>query len=168
MALMVDHRAALEYLSQEGSADGQPARSFAALAQFLRLTPGYLLFSVSRLEHDTWLRRLYSTDAIRHPPGAIKDMAGTGFCGAVVHRRSHLLCRNAADLCAAFQDHAAIIADGVGCAINLCLRYDGRVVGSANFLGHPGAYDSQTLAALSGFAFPLALLVVHSPTATGS
>jgi hypothetical protein len=157
---------ALEWLSRTGAAGGQPLRSFEALAQIFQLAPGYLLFSLSRLERDTWLRRIYSTDPARHRPGATKDMEGTGYCEAVIRRHSHLLSRDAADLRVNFQDHDAMIADGIGCAINLCLQYDGRVVGSANLLSRSGDYGPDTLAHLAQFAFPLALLVAHS-AATG-
>jgi hypothetical protein len=92
-------------------------------------------------------------------------MEGTGYCDAIVRRRSHLLSRDATDLRANFQDHDAMIADGIGCAINLCLQYDGQVVGSANLLSRPGDYGPDTLAHLSRFAFPLALLVAQSAAA---
>jgi hypothetical protein len=161
----VEIGAALDWLSRTGAAGGQPMRSFEALAQIFRLAPGYLLFSLSRLERDTWLRRIYSTDPVRHRPGATKDMEGTGYCDAIVRRRSHLLSRDATDLRANFQDHDAMIADGIGCAINLCLQYDGQVVGSANLLSRPGDYGPDTLAHLSRFAFPLALLVAQSAAA---
>lgn len=159
---------ALELLARTGATGGQPLRSFEALAQIFRLAPGYLLFSLSRLERDTWLRRIYSTDPKRHRPGATKDMKGTGYCDTVIRCRSHLLSRDAVDLRVNFQDHDAMVADGIGCAINLCLQYDGQVVGSANLLGRAGHYGPDTLAHLSQFAFPLALLVAQCATAGDS
>jgi hypothetical protein len=152
----------MRMLSGAAASECQPDMSFASLARAFSIEPGYILFSVSRLENGTCLRRIFSTDIVRHPPDATKDMAGTGYCAAVIERRSHLLSMTPADLRANFQDHEAIIADGVGSALNLCLEYDGRVVGSANFLGAPGAYDPATLHYLTTFQFPLALLVAHA------
>ena len=150
-------------LSVAAASECQPDMSFACLAENFGIRPGYILFSVSRLENGTCLRRIFSTDPVRHPPNATKDMAGTGYCAAVIARRVHLLSQTQADLRANFQDHEAIIADGIGSAINLCVEYDGRVVGSANFLGGPDAYDRTTLHYLTTFLFPLALLIAHTP-----
>lgn len=150
---------AMRLLSESGAHADQPQSSFRALARIFDERPGYLLFSISALESKTWLRRIFSTDPDRHQVNAIKDMDGTRYCSVVVHERSHLLCRSEEDLRASFQDHATIIASGVGSSVNLCLQFDGRVVGSANFLGAPAAYGPATLDDLADFACPLALLV---------
>jgi hypothetical protein len=157
-----DLASAMRMLSESGADVDQPRSGFRTLARIFADYPGYLLFSVSSLENKTWLRRIFSTDPDRHPVNATKDMEGTRYCSTVVAGRSHLLCRSDDDLRASFQDHAAIIASGVGSSVNLCLRFDGRVVGSANFLGVPAAYGPATVDDLAVFAFPLALLVVHA------
>ncbi len=154
----------LHTLALAATEPGQPARSFDALARLFLRQPGYLLFSVSALERGTWLRRIYSTDPARHPVGATKDMAGTGYCQALIHRRQHVLSLGAVGLQATFQGHEAMVADGMGCAVNLCLQYDGKVVGSANILGSGDTYDAQTRDHLSGFTLPLSLLVALATT----
>ncbi len=150
---------ALGTLALAAAQPGQPARSFDALAKLLLRYPGYLLFSVSALERGTILRRIYSTDQARHPLGATKDMAGTGYCATLIQKRQHVLSQGAIGLQATFQGHEAMLADGIGCALNLCLQYDGKVVGSANILGRGNAYDTHTADHLDPLVLPLSLLV---------
>lgn len=155
---------ALGTLAIAASRPGQPVPSFDALAKLFLNHPGYLLFSVSALERGSWLRRIYSTDQARHPVGATKDMAGTGYHTALIQGRQHVLSQGAIGLQTTFQDHEAMLADGMGCAVNLCLQYNGKVVGSANFLGRGDTYDAQTRDDLARFALPLALLVALEAT----
>lgn len=155
---------ALDTLALAALQPGQPVRSFDALAKLFMHHPGYLLFSVSALERGTWLRRIYSTDESRHPVGATKNMAGTGYCSALIQARQHILSQGAIGLQATFQGHEAMLADGIGCAVNLCLQYDGKVVGSANILGRGDTYDLQTRDYLTQFVLPLSLLVALQAT----
>jgi len=142
---------------------GQPAVLFAALQDAMGEAIGHRLFTVMR--HDAAAgrnRRAHTSDAAAYPVSGFKPVTwdhpwtrrvlvdGTAWIGS-----------GPADIAWAYPDHEKIAAMGLGSAMNLPVRWNGRTLGTVNLLhdaGHFTAADAEIGMVFASLAVP-ALLV---------
>jgi hypothetical protein len=147
--------AALAQLSQNL---GGPSAGFSSFLEPVHSLVGPCYFAVSLLGPQTELRRIYSSEAGVYPVGNVKSMVGTGWETALVLEGRHLFSPDVAGLRFAFQDADAIVDLGFGCAINLRLAWNGQLLGSANLLAGPNAFDAETFHRAKALVAPLSLM----------
>jgi hypothetical protein len=142
---------------------GQPAALFGALQDAMGDAIGHRLFTVMR--HDAVAgrnRRAHTSDAAAYPVSGFKPVNwdhpwtqrvlvdGTAWVGA-----------GPADIAWAYPDHEKIAAMGLGGAMNLPVRWDGRTLGTVNLLhdaGHFTEADAAIGMVFASLAVPALLL----------
>lgn len=151
-------RAAAEAMASPG----QPGAIFAALQAAMAQAIGHRLFTVMR--HDPVAgrnRRAHTNDPGAYPVSGYKAVAWDHpWTRRVLVEGSPWIGRNAADIAWAYPDHAKIAAMGLGSALNLPVRWNGRTLGTVNLLhdaGHFGDADAQIGMIFAGLAAPALL-----------
>lgn len=126
--------------------------SFEALAAELAEWPGWRLLTVMALDDRRGVnRRVWSSDPAIWPPGGEKPMPRDGeMFRVVVVRGVARFCDGAAEIEAAFADHALILAAGCQACVNVPLRVRGRTVGALNLLHQAEQYAGLDVARLGG------------------
>lgn len=133
---------------------GQPAALFAALEAATAACIGHRLFTIMR--HDAAAgcnRRVHSSDAEAYPVSGFKPVnwAHPWTQRVLVEGRAWLG-RDAADIAWAYPDHEKIVAMGLGSAMNLPVRWNGRPLGSVNLLHAAGHFTEEDAALGAVFA----------------
>lgn len=146
---------ALDHLSQNL---GDRHCGFSSFLEPIKSLIGPCYFSVSLLEPQTVLRRIFSSQEDRYPVGGTKNMIGTGWETAIVFEKRHLFSPDPVALHSAFQDASAIVNQGFGCAINLKMEFRGVVLGTVNLLSKPNAFNTVSFNHAKAFVAPLTLL----------
>jgi hypothetical protein len=130
-----------------------------ALCRDAQALLGHRLFTV--MLHESALarnRRVFSSDPARWPVGGWKPVRDSAWSQRLFAEGLPFLCRTPSEIRATFPDHEAILALGLGSALNLPVRAAGRTLGALNLLhveGHYTAADAQRGAALAMRALPV-------------
>jgi len=132
-----------------------------ALDEALARDIGHRLFTV--LVYD-WGRgeslRAYSSVPDAYPPGGAKPIRpGSAYYNRVIVAGEPQWCRDAADIRAAFSDHALILSLGCESAVNVPVRDGDTPLGSLNLLHQAGWYTPAMLPALRDYAAQAAPLL---------
>jgi GAF domain-containing protein len=150
---MTDSASALDACLDALAEPGQPAPLYAAMDRALAGLVGHRLFTLLYVTADgKEVARCYSSNPASYPIGGRKPMGPTPWGDLVMRRQLPFLGRDAADIRWAFFDHALIESLGLRSAVNLPVRYDGRVLGTINLLDAEGHYEERHLALLRPFA----------------
>lgn len=120
---------------------GQPEALFAALQAEMAQAIGHRLFTVMR--HDSVAgrnRRVHTSHPAAYPVSGYKAVAWDHpWTLRVLVEGSSWIGHDAADIAWAYPDHEKIAAMGLGSAMNLPVRWDGRTLGTVNLL-HDSRY----------------------------
>lgn len=146
------------------AAADQPVAFFAALEDAMAKAIGHRLFTIMR--HDPTAgrnRRVYSSDPAAYPVSGSKPVNWEHpWARRILIEGQPWVGVNAADIVWAFPDHEKIAGMGLASAMNLPVRWGGRILGSVNLL-HEEGYYTETDAALgsifAAFAVPALLAV---------
>lgn len=124
------------------AAPGQPEASFHVLEAAMQDAIGHRLFTVMR--HDPSAgrnRRAYSSDPAAYPVSGFKPVVWEHpWAERVLRRGEPWIGRDAADIAWAYPDHERIVALGLASAMNLPVRWNGKVLGTVNLLHAAGHY----------------------------
>ena len=153
------------------AAPGQPEAVFRALEAAMQQAIGHRLFTIMR--HDPVAgrnRRVHSSDAAAYPVSGFKPVDWDHpWARRVLTEGRAWIGRDAGDIAWAYPDHEKIVSMGLGSAMNLPVRWNGRTLGSVNLLhaaGHFSEADAALGAVFAGLALP-ALLGMDAPDAGG-
>jgi GAF domain-containing protein len=102
------------------------------------------------------VRRVYSNQPDAYPVGGFKTHRQTPWGRQVLAGGKPFIGRDADDIRWAFADHERIFSLGCESVLNMPVRYDGRVIGTANLLDVAGHYLREHVAMVQPFC---ALLV---------
>lgn len=145
----------------------QPIAAFAALDRGLADTVGHRLFTILVVNLAAGEnQRAYTSRPDAYPIGGSKKLVpGSEAMRIVVQQGRARITRNAAELIAAFPDHALIRSLGCESCINVPVRWNGATIGMLNLL-HEAEYYSQadepTLALFAAYAVaPLLEVIRH-------
>ncbi len=135
-------------------ADAETAEGkFCAVARGIGAVCGFRLFTVLRCtERRGFLERVFSDDRERYPLGAVKDLSASPLTKVVIDERRDWLGKSADDIRWAFPDHEAILALGLGAAMNIPVTFRDSVLGCMNCLDTAGAYGEAHLRDAKPFA----------------
>lgn len=126
---------------------GQPRRLLEAANDIFQKAVGHRLYTVTRILKDgTEVERLISTNEAVYPVGGRKPVVANAYSERVRGRMEPFLGRTVDDFREFFPDHPTIAGLGLGSVMNLPIVYGGRVLGTANLLDVPLAYDTHHLA----------------------
>jgi hypothetical protein len=145
----------------------QPTTGLHALGEVLQQRIGFRLFTVLVLDwKNDCVRRYYSNRPGEYPAGGTKPLRRDSefFETVVVHGETRI-CRDRADCIKAFPDHDLIFSLGCESAINVPVKWNGRVIASLNLLDQAGAYTERMLpelACLAAFAVPIVQEILSS------
>lgn len=144
------------------AAPGQPAALLAALETAMGRCIGHRLFTVMR--HDATgarNRRIHSSDPAAYPVSGFKPVNWEHpWTRRLLVEGRPWIGRENADIVWAFPDHEKILAMGLGSALNLPVRWNGRTLGSLNLLHAPAHFteaDAETGALFAALAVPALL-----------
>jgi GAF domain-containing protein len=161
-----DPMPALRHAAAALAETGQPSALFAALQDAMQQAIGHRLFTVMR--HDAAAgrnRRAHTSDASAYPVSGFKPVnwdhpwtrrvlvGGTAWIGS-----------GPADIAWAYPDHETIVAMGLGSAMNLPVRWNGRTLGTVNLL-HDAGHFTEADAAIGMVFAALAVPALLGPNA---
>lgn len=136
---------------EEAARDGADFPALCALAdKAADELVGHRLFTVMLFHpEDVEVERIYSSNPKAYPPGGRKEKRDTEWGRQVLENGQCFIGENAADIRRAFADHDLIARLGLESVLNLPLKADGVVMGTANLLSGPGFYGDQHVARLA-------------------
>ena len=139
------------------AAPGQPTPLYQALDRGLGAAVGHKLLTLMIYDAPSRsVERVYSNQPAAYPVGGSKPYsASTLFDRILIECRPAIL-RDAAEIRAAFVDHALIARLGLASSLHLPVVHDGRALGMMNLLHEAGRYDEPHV----GLAEPFAALAV--------
>jgi GAF domain-containing protein len=136
---------------------GQPHAVYAALDRQLGTLIGHKLFTLMVFdERARTVERVYSNQPAAYPAGGKKPYSASSVFDRLLRDHLPYIARSAADIEAAFTDHALIASLGCAASLNLPVVYDGRPLGLMNLLGEAGRYDEAHATLAAPFAALLA------------
>lgn len=149
-----DPLAALRRAAAAAAVPGQPEALFGALEAAMQEAVGHRLFTIMR--HDPAAgrnRRVHTSDAAAYPVSGDKpvDRDHPWTRRLLVEGRAWIG-RDAADIVWAYPDHGKILAMGLGSAMNLPVRWNGRTLGAVNLLHGAGHFTEADAALGTVFA----------------
>jgi hypothetical protein len=122
---------------------------------------GHRLFTVMRFRAaQSEVERIYSNMPSAYPAGGRKTKKDTAWAGHVLGNMKVFRGNDAADIRAAFDDHATILGLGLGSVLNIPVVFDGRCLGTMNLLHQEGWYrpeDERAGLSLAAFLIPVLL-----------
>ena len=131
---------------------------FEAIAGIARQTCGFRLLTIlAYIEADAVVERIYSSEPRTYPVGGRKPLARYMTNHAAMRAGEVFLAATAAEVAAAFADHALLASLGITAILNAPIRHAGRRLGTLNLSGEEGQYGpTQVLAArlLAGLLVP--------------
>lgn len=141
---------------------GQPAAIFAALEEAMGQAIGHRLFTVMRHEAAAGRnRRAHTSDASAYPVSGFKPVNWDHpWTRRVLVEGSAWIGSGPADIAWAYPDHEKIAAMGLSGAMNLPVRWNGRMLGTVNLLhdaGHFTAADAALGMVFAALAVPALL-----------
>ena len=124
------------------AAPGPPDVRFAVLQAEMAQAIGHLLFTVMRHDSATGRnRRAHTSDPAAYPVSGYKSVSWDHpWTRRVLVEGCPWIGRDAADIAWAYPDHEKIAAMGLGSAMNLPVRWDGRTLGTVNLLHDAGYF----------------------------
>lgn len=121
----------------------QPGRLFAALEVAMGEAIGHRLFTIMR--HDAGAsrnRRVHSSNPAAYPVSGYKPVNWEHpWAKRLLLEGRHWIGRDAGDIAWAYPDHEKIVSLGLESAMNLPVRWAGRILGTVNLLHGAGHYD---------------------------
>jgi GAF domain-containing protein len=136
---------------------GQPHAVYAALDRQMGALIGHRLFTLMVFdERARTVERVYSNQPAAYPSGGKKPYSASTVFDRLFRDHLPYIGRTAADIEAAFNDHALIASLGCAATLNMPVVYDGRPLGLMNLLGEAGRYDEASAALAAPFAALLA------------
>lgn len=146
------------------AAADQPEAIFAALQHAMADAIGHRLFTIMR--HDPTAgrnRRAYSSDPRAYPVSGYKPVNWDHpWTRRVLVDGQAWIGRDAGDIAWAYPDHDKIAGMGLASAMNLPVRWAGRMLGTVNLLhgaGHFTEADAATGAVFAALAVPALLAI---------
>ena len=140
---------ALSRLVAAQQSPGQPEMLFRALKRETGELVGHKLFTLLHVTgNGRIVARIYTSQTQAYPVGGTKEMGPTPWGAHVLEGQQPYIGRNAADIRWAFFDHELIASLGCASVINIPVRYDGRVVGTANLLHQENWYRQEHIPVL--------------------
>lgn len=133
------------------SQPGQPGVFFDALAERLKDSVGYRLFTLLYVDGDE-VARIYSSNPDAYPVSGRKHMGPTPWGDHVLKGQKPWLGMDMDAIRWAFFDHELIASLGLGCCINIPVIYDAEVIGTIALLDVEHRYTEDHLAAALPFA----------------
>jgi hypothetical protein len=157
----------IEALAEALGRGDQPTTGLQALGGALQQRIGFRLFTMLVLDwKNDCVRRYYSNRPDEYPAGGTKPLRrDSEFFETVVVRGVARICHDRADCIKAFPDHELIFSLGCESAVNVPVKWNGRVIASLNLLDRAGAYTESMLpelACLAAFAVPVAQEILSS------
>ena len=146
-------------LRAEAFPEAVPEAGFVALQRGLEAAFGCRLFTV--MAHDPvrgWNRRVFTSNAALWPLGGGKPNAERPWARHVVDAGLPWTGSGAEAMRWAYPDHDLIMRQGLGCGLNLPVRFAGRTLGVLNLLHAEGWYsaaDFEPGLVFAGLAVPL-------------
>jgi hypothetical protein len=139
----------------------QPQRICQALDKVAGDAIGHRLFTVMRFHGaQSEVERIYSNMPSAYPAGGRKKKKDTVWADHVLGDMQVFRGNDAADIRAAFDDHATILGLGLGSVLNIPVVFDGRCLGTMNLLHQAGWYrpeDERAGLLLAAFLIPVLL-----------
>lgn len=131
----VDPLPHLEAVASALAEAGQPAPFFQALERAMAAILGHRLFTLLRYHAAAQeSERIYTSQPAAYPVGGRKPVRPTPSTARVFGERQAYIGRTAADIRAAFADHALIFSLGCESVLNLPVLFDNQVLGTVNLL----------------------------------
>ena len=133
-------------VQQSWAKPGQPRELLEAVGRAFSATVGFKLYTVTQILKDgKEVERIYSTNEDVYPVGGRKPVLPNAYSERVRNQMQPFLGRTVEDFRSYFPDHETIAGLGLGSVMNLPIVYGGAVLGTANLLDAPLAYDTQHL-----------------------
>jgi len=129
----------------EAVADADEAEAaFRAADATAKALIGHRLFTVMAFHAQTMeVERCYSSDPVSYPAGGRKQKRDTAWGSWVLEGGQPYLGRTADDIRRHFNDHAVILALGLGGVLNVPVKALGQTIGTMNLLDEAGHYHEH-------------------------
>lgn len=128
------------------AAPEQPRILLEAVGKAFAAAMGYKLYTVTQiLKGGREVERIHSTNTEVYPVGGRKPVLANAYNERVRMQMQPFLGRTVDDFKPYFPDHETIAGLGLGSVMNLPIIYGGEMLGTANLLDSPLAYDTQHL-----------------------
>ena len=151
----------LSLLAETLRASEQPLRICRALERVSGEIIGHRLFTVMRFDGGrSEVERIHTNLASAYPVGGRKQKKETAWADQVLGEMKVFRCTGAADIQAAFDDHATILGLGLGSVLNIPIVFKDQCLGTMNLLHHAGWYrpeDEPIGQLLGAFLIPVLL-----------
>ncbi len=134
----------LSLLAEALRAADQPHAICHALEKLGSETIGHRLFTVMRFDSNrSEVQRIHTNMPSAYPTGGRKQKKATPWADQVLGEMKVFRGTAPADIVSAFDDHETILGLGLGSVLNIPIVFDGRCVGTMNFLHQAGWYRSE-------------------------
>ena len=125
----------IRQLSEAAAEAGQPGPLLRALEAVAAATIAPSLFTVMLFDEPRMeVERLHSSNPAAYPPGGRKSKRETPWGEHVLAQRRVFVGEGEAAIRKSFDDHALILDLGLRSVVNVPVTFDGRCLGTLNFL----------------------------------
>jgi len=120
--------------------------SYASLGEEAQRRFGWKLYTAMRYLPSGEVERVHTSNPEAYPLGGRKPRRDTPWSRQVLVRGEPYYAADAAGIRFAFEDAEKILGLGLGAVINAPVTFEGRVLGTLNFLREAGGYRVEQVA----------------------